>query len=136
RDDRNDGFSYWPGIRRLGAPTAGYNLLHFSDLYSNHPVTPYNPLGTVERPDPVLGESSRFWEGLPMNANAGPEVNASSTPRANAKLEADEAAKFERELTDDELALIAGGVGGNETHTMAPASAEMTSSRAQRPLHP
>jgi hypothetical protein len=70
-----------------------------------------------------------------MNADAVPDVNDSSNPKANAKLEADETANFERELTDDELALIAGG-GTNETHTKQPSSAEMTSSLAQRPLHP
>ena len=54
-----------------------------------------------------------------MNDEERPEVR---TPRRRPKrlpsFEADKTAELKRELTDDEIALIAGGLGGvNETHT-------------------
>ena len=56
-----------------------------------------------------------------MNDDKKQDVNALSTAEVNAKLEADETAELKRELTDDEIALIAGGmVGTNETHTKSP----------------
>jgi hypothetical protein len=65
-----------------------------------------------------------------MNADAGPDVNASPNPEKNSRLDADETAELERELTDDELALIAGGVAGsNETHTKQPTASELGSAR-------
>lgn len=64
-----------------------------------------------------------------MNSDAEPDVNAVSRPDKNAERATDEAAELERELSDDELALIAGGVSGvNETHTMVPGIA-----KAQKP---
>ena len=49
------------------------------------------------------------------------DLTALCTPEADAKLEADETAELKRELTDDEIARIAGGVAGsNQTHTQTP----------------
>ncbi len=56
-----------------------------------------------------------------MNPEEASDVSASSTSESNPEPEADETAGLRRELTDDEIALVAGGVPGvNETHTKTP----------------
>jgi hypothetical protein len=62
-----------------------------------------------------------FQEKFPMSDDKEVDLTASRTPEADAKLEADETAELKRELTDDEIARIAGGVAGsNQTHTQQP----------------
>jgi hypothetical protein len=56
-----------------------------------------------------------------MNPDEPRDAITSSTPEASPEPEVDETAELRRELTDDEIALVAGGVAGrNETHTMSP----------------